>query len=66
MKKTLTLNPQNSKVWFEAACLSEEMSEYDQAREYLDKALLLDPTNVEIHNKVSQIYFSLKRYTEAI
>lgn len=53
MKKTLALNPPNSKVWFEAACLAEEMSEYDQAKEYLDKALHLDPQNVEIHNKVS-------------
>jgi len=33
------MNPINSKVWFEAACLAEEMSEYDQAREYLERAV---------------------------
>ena len=60
------MNPVNSKVWFEAACLAEEMSEYDQAREYLDKAVSIDPYNVEIHNKISQIFYSLKRYPEAI
>lgn len=53
MKKVLTINPPNSKVWFEAACLAEDLSEYDQAREYLDRALYLDPENLEIYNKIS-------------
>ena len=66
MNKVLAMNPPNSKVWFEAACLAEEMSEYDQAREYLEKALCLDPSNVEILNKVSHIFYQLKRYQESI
>jgi Tfp pilus assembly protein PilF len=39
MKKVLEMNPQHPKVWFEAACLAEEMCDYDLAREYLDKAI---------------------------
>lgn len=66
MKKVLEYEPQHAKVWFEAACLAEEMCEYDSAREYLDKAVYLDQTNVEIHNKISQIFFQLKRFPEAI
>jgi hypothetical protein len=31
MKKVLEINPQNSRVWYEAAVLAEEMCEYDCA-----------------------------------
>ena len=31
MKKVLEMNPDNAKVWFEAAVLAEEMCEYDVA-----------------------------------
>ena len=39
MKRVLELNPQNSKVWYEAACLADEMCEYDMALGYLEKAI---------------------------
>ena len=66
MNKVLALNPNNSKVWYEAAILAEERCEYDTAQEYLHKALQLDPQNVEIHYKFSMILISLKRNSEAI
>lgn len=47
------MNPYNSKVWYEAAILAEEMLEYDIAQDYLSKALSIDPSNVEIHNRIA-------------
>jgi tetratricopeptide (TPR) repeat protein len=66
MKRVLEKNPDNSKVWYEAACLAEEMCEYDNALDNLHKALYLDPKNTIIYQKIAEILFSLKRYNESI
>ena len=65
MKRVIERNPPNSKVWYEAACIAEEMCDYDLAQEYLQRALSLDPMNTLIYYKIGQILFSLKRYHEA-
>jgi tetratricopeptide (TPR) repeat protein len=65
MKKVLELDPPNSKVWFEAGCLADEMCEYDAALNYLEKAIQLDSMNTLIHYKKSEILTSLKRYSDA-
>lgn len=66
MKRVLDMDPPNAKVWYEAACLAEEMCEYDYAQLHLQKALSLDPYNTIIYLKIAQILFSLKRHGEAI
>ena len=66
MKRVLEKDPLNSKVWYEAACLAEEMCEYDIAQTYLQRAISLDPQNTIIFLKIAQILFSLKRHKEAI
>jgi hypothetical protein len=53
MKRVLDMNPPNSKVWYEAACLAEEMCEYDVAQTHLQKALGLDPLNTIIYLKIA-------------
>jgi Tfp pilus assembly protein PilF len=53
MKRVLEKNPDNSKVWYEAACLAEEMCEYDNALDNLQKALYLDTKNTIIYQKVA-------------
>ena len=66
MKKVLELDPQNSKVWYEAACLADEMCEYDVALGYLEKAVHMDSMNTLIYHKKAEILASLKRYGEAL
>jgi tetratricopeptide (TPR) repeat protein len=60
------MDPPNSKVWYEAACLAEEMTEYDLAQVYLQRALQLDPMNTLIFSKKAEILSSLKRYSQSI
>lgn len=62
MKRVLDLDPPNSKVWYEAACLADEMCEYDVALGYLEKSVQLDPMNALIYHKKAEILSSLKRY----
>jgi tetratricopeptide (TPR) repeat protein len=66
MKKVIELDPPNSKVWFEAACLADEMCDYDLALGYLEKAIQLDSMNTLIFHKKAEILTSLKRYCEAL
>ena len=66
MKKVLELDPPNSKVWYEAACLADEMCEYDVSLGYLEKAIHLDPMNALIYHKKAEILCSLKRYSDAL
>jgi len=53
MKRVLDMEPPNAKVWYEAACLAEEMCEYDYAQLHLQKALSLDPCNTIIYLKIA-------------
>ena len=61
MTSAIRLNPQHSKVWYEAAKLSEEMNEYETALSYLQNAIDLDSENAEIYQKKAQILIILRR-----
>jgi tetratricopeptide (TPR) repeat protein len=66
MKRVLEKNPQNAKVWYEAASLAEELCEFDVAQDYLQRSLQLEPMNTLIYRKIGQVFFSLKRYSDSI
>ena len=66
MKRVLEKQPANAKVWYEAACLVEEMGEYDEAQNYLQRSLILDPHNTLIFSKIASVMISLKRYADGI
>jgi tetratricopeptide (TPR) repeat protein len=66
MRRVLECEPPLAKVWYEAACLAQEMCEFDNAQAHIQKALTLEPMNVLIHIKIAEILYSLKRYNEAI
>lgn len=66
MKRVLEKDPPHAKVWYEAACLAEDLCEYDVAQDYLKKSLSLEPVNTIIFLKIAEILCSLKRYQESI
>jgi len=66
MKRVLEKQPAHAKVWYEAACLAEEMGEYDEAQNYLQRSLALEPQNTLIYSKIASVMISLKRHNDAV
>lgn len=66
MKTALLFNPPESRVWMEAGNLSLELHVYEEAIEYLKKAITLDPTNMEAIISYSSVLTNLKLYKESL
>lgn len=65
-KKIIELWGETPELWISIARLQRDMGRYDASRDSLDKALRIEPGNVQIHFEWGELEFCQKHYLQAI